>query len=121
MVFTVRQPTALTLCELYHLTGPQKICHLRPDSLAFMLNMANVHSLSRCLVVEQTKGLVVGALCERQVAYTLAVSLTTEDQFFNLRPQTDILLQFNFDCQMVRKVGRMHASMLNVRAKDPLT
>lgn len=83
--------------------------------------MANVHSLSRCLVVEQTKGLVVGALCERQVAYTLAVSLTTEDQFFNLRPQTDILLQFNFDCQMVRKVGRMHASMLNVRAKDPLT
>ena len=93
----MRKPTAYTLCELYHSTGPQKICYLRPDSLGFLLNMANVNAFSRCLVVENTKGLVVGALCERSVAYTLAVSFTHEEQMHQLRPQTDILLQFNFD------------------------
>lgn len=79
VIFTVRKPTAYTLCELYHLTGPQKICYLRPDSLGFLLNMANINAFSRCLVVENTKGLIIGALCEQSCAYTLAVSFTHEE------------------------------------------
>jgi hypothetical protein len=54
--------------------------------------MANVNSMSRCLVVESTKGLIVGALLERAVAYTLTVHFTQHDQMHVLRPQTDILL-----------------------------
>lgn len=78
-MFTVRKPTAYTLCELYHLTGPQKICHLRPDSLGFLLNIANVNSMSRALVVENTKGLIVGALCERSCAYIMQVNFSNDD------------------------------------------
>ena len=44
---------------------------LRPDSLAYMLNMANINSTSRVLLVDGARGLVAGALCERSVGYCL--------------------------------------------------
>jgi tRNA (adenine58-N1)-methyltransferase non-catalytic subunit len=86
VVFTIRKPNSYSLCEAYHLTGPQKICHLRPDSFGYLLNMANVNCMSHCLVVENTKGLVTGALCERMCAYTMVVNFTNEDQQASLKP-----------------------------------
>jgi len=40
--FEARRPTALSLCESYHRYAPEKICNLRPDSLAYLLNLANI-------------------------------------------------------------------------------
>jgi hypothetical protein len=44
---------------------------LRPDSLGYIINMANISTMSRVLLVDNTKGLVAGALCERSIAYCL--------------------------------------------------
>lgn len=71
--FEARRPTALNLCETYHRCSPDKICHLRPDSLALLLNMANLSFQSNVLLVENTKGFLQGALVERAVAYALRV------------------------------------------------
>ena len=71
--FEARRPTALNLCETYHRSSPDRICHLRPDSLALLLNVANVSFQSRVLLVENTKGFLSGALAERAVAYALRV------------------------------------------------
>jgi len=44
---------------------------LRPDSLGYIINIANINAMSRVLLVDNTKGLVAGALCERSVAFCL--------------------------------------------------
>jgi tRNA (adenine58-N1)-methyltransferase non-catalytic subunit len=119
VVFEAKKPTAYALCELLSSTGPQKICHLRADSLGFLLNIANLNTMTRCLVVESTKGLVVGALCERSVAYILSVCFSNEEQPNVLRPQTEILLNYNFCANTTRRVGFIHASALNQNSADP--
>ena len=73
MIFEAKKPTSLALCEMYWQTQPQKLCMLRPDSLAYLLNMANVNCQSNVLLVDNTRGLVAGALCERSISYCLQV------------------------------------------------
>ena len=77
-MFEARQPTALDLCEAYHLFYPSKILFLRPDTLALMLQMANISTQSRVLLVENTRGFMTGAVCEREVAYTLRVNFAQD-------------------------------------------
>ena len=64
IVTVVKSSTAL-VCEMYAAKGPSKVLHLRIDSLARMLTLANVHANSRVLVVETTQGLLVSAVLER--------------------------------------------------------
>ena len=71
--FEARRPTSLNLCETYHRSSPERICHLRPDALALLINLANVSFESRVLLVENTKGLIQSALVERCVANALRV------------------------------------------------
>lgn len=65
VTFEVKKPTALELCEVYSLTAPNKILNLRPDSLALLLQLANVCSESRVLLIDKTRGLLAGALIEK--------------------------------------------------------
>lgn len=108
IIFEVRRPTALNLCEAYHFTQSSKICNLRPDSLALMLNIANINYQSRVLIVENTKGFLCGVLIEKAIAYGLRVDFTSD--IVNLadkqdlprtvgmiRPNVQILREFNFD------------------------
>lgn len=123
--FEARRPTALNICEVYHRSQPEKICNLRPDSLSFLINMANVSFQSRVLLVENTKGLVQGALIERCVAYALRVefmeNLVELDEpgtcqlqhtIGTLHPKTPILREFNFRTKHTRRVGYVNASLL---------
>jgi hypothetical protein len=71
--FETRKPTAQELVEVYMSFAPHKICHLRVDSLALLLNMANINANSRVVLIDGAKGLVTGAILERCAAYTLAV------------------------------------------------
>ncbi len=73
MSFEARKPNTLELCETYHLEFPQRICGLRPDSLGFILNQANINAFSKVLLVENTRGFLTGALIERCVPYVLRV------------------------------------------------
>ena len=81
--FEVRKPTAFSLCEAYLSSAPSKICSLRPDSLALMLNLANINYQSRVLVVENTKGFLCGAIMEKAVGYCLRVDFSSDIVKFN--------------------------------------
>ena len=59
------KPSALTLCKSFYESKPDKIGYLRFDSLAQLLNYANVQANSQVLVFENCSGLVLGAVAER--------------------------------------------------------
>ena len=76
--FEIRKPNALDLCETYSANSPDKIGGLRPDSLALLLNMANVNVNSRVLLIDNTKGLISGALIERDVSSVIKIEMGGE-------------------------------------------
>lgn len=49
---------------------------LRSDSMGLMLNMANINYESRVLLCDKTKGLITGALVEREVSEVLHVEFS---------------------------------------------
>jgi len=61
----IYKPTTRLLAELYYTRGADKVCNLRPDSLATMLVKSNVRSGSNVMVVDACKGLITGAVLER--------------------------------------------------------
>lgn len=84
--------------------------HLRPDSLALMLHMANISAQSRVLLVENTKGLLAGALIERSVPHILRVNLGVDGGV--LKGNNEILVQYNFGEGSVRKISQIASSIL---------
>jgi hypothetical protein len=56
--------------------------------------MANINSESRVLLVDKTKGLLAGALIEKNVKEILHVELGGGGQQIKL--QTEILLEYNY-------------------------
>jgi len=101
-------PTAEDLCETYASFAPHKICNLRVDSLALMINMANINPMSRVLILENTKGLVTGAVIERCVAYALKVDLGTP----SVKVQMEILGNYNFGHESLKRLGFLHGDVM---------
>ncbi|KAL3140277.1 hypothetical protein ABBQ38_004545 [Trebouxia sp. C0009 RCD-2024] len=62
---TIQRPTARSVCEAYFGKSSPKINHLRADSLAMLLSLANIGSHGKVLVLETCSGLVTGAVAER--------------------------------------------------------
>lgn len=60
---------------MYHGREPGKICHLRYDTLAQMLTLANIHAGSKVLVFETCAGLVLGAVMERMGGHGSVVQM----------------------------------------------
>eukprot|EP01065_Artemidia_motanka_P033644 TRINITY_DN40661_c0_g1_i1.p1 TRINITY_DN40661_c0_g1~~TRINITY_DN40661_c0_g1_i1.p1 ORF type:complete len:433 (+),score=139.25 TRINITY_DN40661_c0_g1_i1:50-1348(+) len=60
------EPTLARVIEYYVAKKPEKAMSLRVDSLAQLLNQANVHANSRTIVVDNAAGLVCGAVVQRQ-------------------------------------------------------
>ena len=84
MTFEVRKPTSLEICEAYFSCYPDRICFLRPDMLGFMLQMANISSESKVLIVENTRGFISGVMMEKEVKYGLRVEFCTKTlKYFN--------------------------------------
>lgn len=81
--------------------------HLRPDIVAHILTLANIHAHSNVIVMETCQGLLVGALLERMGGLPLKVAcidirICQRGSFFILqRDTTDISWQgsnHNFNC-----------------------
>uniref|UniRef100_A0A1A7YJ55 tRNA (adenine(58)-N(1))-methyltransferase non-catalytic subunit TRM6 n=1 Tax=Iconisemion striatum TaxID=60296 RepID=A0A1A7YJ55_9TELE len=72
---TIVKPTCRILAMMYHGREPGKICHLRYDTLAQMLTLANVHAGSKVLVFETCAGLVLGAIMERMGGYGSVIQM----------------------------------------------
>jgi len=88
------QPSALNLCKTYYKNKPGKINYLRFDSLAQMLHLGNIQANSNVLVIDNTAGLVVGAIAERLGGYGKVINLyegpqssTPLFEFFNFSPE----------------------------------
>ena len=62
---TLVRPSAAALAEAYFLRSPGRVGHLRADSLALLLSLANVGAHARVLAVDACAGLVAGAAAER--------------------------------------------------------
>ena len=69
LVGCARKPTAAALAEAYYSKQASRIGGLRPDTLALVLNMANVGPYQNVLVLEASSGLVTGAVAERLGGY----------------------------------------------------
>lgn len=72
---TILKPSCRILAMMYHGREPGKICHLRYDTLAQMLTLANIHAGSKYLVFETCAGLVLGAVMERMGGYGSVVQM----------------------------------------------
>ncbi|MED6237762.1 hypothetical protein ATANTOWER_007916 [Ataeniobius toweri] len=75
----VLKPTCRIIAMMYHGREPGKICHLRYDTLAQMLTLANVHAGSKVLVFETCAGLVLGAIMERMGGYGSVIQMYPGD------------------------------------------
>ena len=64
-VATLVRPSAAALAEAYFLKSPGRVGHLRADSLALLLSLANIGAHARVLAVETCAGLITGAVAER--------------------------------------------------------
>uniref|UniRef100_A0A3Q1EQI4 tRNA (adenine(58)-N(1))-methyltransferase non-catalytic subunit TRM6 n=1 Tax=Acanthochromis polyacanthus TaxID=80966 RepID=A0A3Q1EQI4_9TELE len=72
---TVLKPSCRILAMMYHGREPGKICHLRYDTLAQMLTLANIHARSKVLVFETCAGLVLGSIMERMGGYGSVIQM----------------------------------------------
>ncbi|XP_047429757.1 tRNA (adenine(58)-N(1))-methyltransferase non-catalytic subunit TRM6 [Mugil cephalus] len=72
---TIVRPSCRILAMMYNGREPGKICHLRYDTLAQMLTLANVHAGSKVLVFETCAGLVLGSVMERMGGYGSVIQM----------------------------------------------
>ncbi|OBZ84806.1 tRNA (adenine(58)-N(1))-methyltransferase non-catalytic subunit TRM6 [Choanephora cucurbitarum] len=90
-VFTPIRPTLCSITNYFYNKNPEKIKHLRIDTLSQLLSLGNVHANSKLLVVDDTQGLIVSSLLERMGGFGQLVALH-EGEFHNY----DILRYMNF-------------------------
>lgn len=116
VTFEVRKPDSLEICEAYFLCYPDRICHLRPDMLGFLMQMANISSESKVLMVENTRGFIPGVMIEKQVKYGLKVEFCTR----SLKHVTDILVEMDHPSESHSRIGCINSNLLMDDCKDPL-
>ncbi|KDQ15589.1 hypothetical protein BOTBODRAFT_624451 [Botryobasidium botryosum FD-172 SS1] len=63
--FTPIEPTLFNVCEYWFTKDPSKIRDIRSDTLAQILNLANIRPGGRYLVVDDASGLLVAGILER--------------------------------------------------------
>ncbi|XP_067681971.1 tRNA (adenine(58)-N(1))-methyltransferase non-catalytic subunit TRM6-like isoform X2 [Haliotis asinina] len=64
-IFTALKPTARLLIEMVYTKSPEKISHLRIDSLSQILQCANIMAGIEVAIVDTLQGLVLGSVMER--------------------------------------------------------
>lgn len=89
--FTPVRPTINTINDYFFSKNPDKIKHMRIDTLSQLLSMANVHANSKLLVVDDTQGLVVSSCLERMGGFGQLVAIHEGDHH-----NYDILRYMNF-------------------------
>lgn len=119
---TILKPSCRILAMMYHGREPGKICHLRYDTLAQMLTLANVHAGSKVLVFETCAGLVLGAVMERMGGFGSVIQMYPGGE--PLRPGVE---SFGFPAHFhdmlhdfpICRVNALLAGTLKTTAKDP--
>jgi len=68
------RPTAKSISTAYYAKNPAKIQYLRPDSLAYILSLANLHPNTTNLVIEDCVGVVTASVLERLGGFATVLS-----------------------------------------------
>ena len=63
--FRVYSTCIANIAQTLYLYDPQKIKCLRPDALSILLQYANLVDKSKMLLIDQTRGLVLGSVMDR--------------------------------------------------------
>ena len=106
---TLAKPTPLSVCDMYMSKGPDRLLHLRRDSLALVLALSNAQPGSRVLVVESTLGLLTGALAQliggegRVLSASLGKPMLDGVQWLNLPSE---YLHATQACTLAELLGR---------------
>ncbi|XP_071334878.1 tRNA (adenine(58)-N(1))-methyltransferase non-catalytic subunit TRM6 [Trachinotus anak] len=119
---TILKPSCRILAMMYHGREPGKICHLRYDTLAQMLTLANIHAGSKVLVFETCAGLVLGSVMERMGGYGSVIQMypgggpvrAGVESFGFPAHFHDMLHEFP-----ICHVNALLAGSLDTKAKDP--
>ena len=110
LTFEIRKPTIHEICETYFTFKPSHICFLRSDMLGLLMNYSNVNSESNVLIVENTRGLISGAVAEREPIYGLRVEFGSD----SLKNNNEIL-RFTYPfltSNHCLKIGAINSNML---------
>ncbi|KAI4388475.1 hypothetical protein MLD38_000798 [Melastoma candidum] len=98
----MRRPFTRSICEAYFLKYPDRIGHLRVDTLSLLLSLANVSTNSDVVVVDMVGGLLTGAVAER-----LGSSGYVCNMILGKKPHTmDIVRMFNFSDDVCQRTLR---------------
>ncbi|GAA6028044.1 hypothetical protein JCM8097_001845 [Rhodosporidiobolus ruineniae] len=103
-LFTPLEPTVHQIAQFHFEKVPSKTRELRPDTLANMLNMANVRPGSRLLVVENLGGMIVAAAVERMGGKGRIMVINDADS----PPDLHLLDSFNFSPSDVEPVASIN-------------
>ena len=111
--FRVLESTPLSLCEVYNNKSRDKICVMRPDSLAHVLSHSGVYSGGRVLIFESLLGLVCGSVAQRMAGDGRIISLYEGQQ-----PKAEIIDFMNLDEETVSIIVPSSTVELGPAAKD---
>ena len=101
-MFTPLSPSAYNVCRWQFAKNANRIRGLRADTLAQIMTMADVHAGGRYLIVDETAGMILGAMLERMGADGRVLLINDADS----PPAVDIVSAMNLPQRAVDKVFR---------------
>ncbi|KAI1793101.1 Gcd10p-domain-containing protein [Ganoderma leucocontextum] len=90
--FSVVEPTMFNVCEYWFNKDQNRLRDIRPDSLAQMLNLANIRPGGRYLAVDDASGVVVSAVLDRLGGKGRLITICDVDS----PPAYPVMTQMNF-------------------------
>jgi tRNA (adenine-N(1)-)-methyltransferase non-catalytic subunit len=105
--------TPATVCEVYHAKNRDKICHLRPDSLAQLLSHSGIYPGCRVLIVDSVVGLVVGSVAYRMRGLGQIFAL-----YYGQQPHFQLVDALNLDEGSTRIIQPAPSNELAAAAHD---
>lgn len=115
-VFTPIRPTINTITDYFFSKNPDKIRHLRVDTLSQLLCLANVHANNKMLVVDDTQGLIVTSVLERMGGHGQLVAIHEADHH-----NYDMLRYMNFPKSVTDVLYTVPFALVDPSAHDGKT
>lgn len=110
----ILRPSSRLICKMYESREPAKICHMRIDTAAQIINMANIHSGSKAIVVETCSGLILSLAMQRLGGEGCVVNLHTGETPTNFHAITHMNYDDSFWATLnslpLNKVGSLLAN-----------
>ncbi|KAI0368838.1 Gcd10p-domain-containing protein [Pilatotrama ljubarskyi] len=95
--FSVIEPTMFNVCEYWFNKDQNRLRDIRPDSLAQMMNLANIRPGGRYIAVDDASGVVVSAILDRLGGQGRLITICDVDS----PPAYPVMVQMNFRKEVV--------------------